>query len=125
LESLNLAAKRALDEKNAVFFKTVAIALTSNAQKDAQLALQLLKTERDQATDERLRSSIEIRVLRLEGLLTLRDAQEQFSSRFNRPLTHPQELISSGILESMPVDPLGIGYEFREQAFHLRQLRIQ
>lgn len=125
LESLKLAAERALDKQNAVFYQTFAIVLTSKEQKNTRLALQLLRTERDQATDKRMRSSIETRIQRLEGLLTLSDAQEKFESRFNRPLKHPQELISSGILERMPVDPLGIGYEFREQSFHLRQLRIQ
>lgn len=124
-ESLNLAAERARDEQNAIFFKTFAIVLASKEKKDTRLALQLLKTERDQATDKRLRANIETRIQRLEGLLTLRDAQEEFEARFNSTLKHPQELISSGILKNIPVDPLGIGYEFREQTFHLRQLRIR
>jgi hypothetical protein len=125
LDSLSLAAERAIDEQNIVFYKTFAITLKSTIQKNIQLALQLLKAERDQATDHRLRSSIETRIQRVEGLLVLRNAQEEFESHFNKELKNEQELISSGFLERMPVDPLGLGYEFRDQTFHLRQLRIE
>ncbi len=125
LESLNLAAERASGEKNAVFFQAFAISLKSKEANDTRLALQVLKSERDQTTNTRLRSNIEIRIQRLEGLLALRDAQKEFETQFQRKLKHPKELVSSGVLRSIPVDPLGLGYEFREHTFHLRQIRIQ
>ena len=91
---------------------------------DDRMALNYLKLQRDQATDQKLRQMLEKRVLRLDGLIALRDAQKRFEEQSGRSLKTPQELLSSGHLEQFPVDPLGLGYEFREKIFQLRQLNI-
>jgi hypothetical protein len=122
-QALNLAAQRSPD--NAAAFLAFSAMLAAGEIDDTRAALEMLQRERDQATDTQLREMLDKRVVRLNGLLTLRDAQAVFEKRFGRPLRQPQELLESGLLEGFPDDPLRLGYEFRDQAFHLRQLKIQ
>lgn len=121
-EYLELAALRS--PANAAAFRTFSTMLAVGELDDTRMALEMLTNERDKASDPKLREMLNRRVTRLEGLLTLRNAQKRFEARFNKPLQRPQELLEKGILQSFPSDPMGIGYEFREQAFHLKQMKI-
>jgi hypothetical protein len=120
---LELAAQRS--SANAAVFRNFSIMLAAGEIDDTRAALKMLKREHDQADDPKLRKMLNKRVVRLSGLLTLRDAQIAFETRFNRPLTQPQELLDSGVLEGYPEDPLGLGYEFHDQAFHLKKMKVQ
>lgn len=120
---LKLAAERSA--ANAAVFKTFSIMLTAGEIKDTEVALEMLKNQRDQATDEKLRDSLDKRVSRLNGLVTLRRAQKQYEERFGVPLADPNELIKNGILESFPIDPLQIGYDFQDNEFHLLERKIR
>ena len=64
------------------------------------------------------------RIVRLQGLMALRAAQQRYEARFGQALTDPQALIDSGELNAFPDDPLRIGYEFAEGRFRLRELKI-
>lgn len=122
-KAVELAATRS--SQNAAPFRTFATVLATKELDDARMALAMLQRERDKAKDPVLRAMLDKRVVRLQGLLSLRDAQTLFEQRFKRPLQRPEELLSSGLLESIPTDPLKLGYEFRDQTFHLRKLQIQ
>lgn len=122
-DALELAAQRSAD--NAPAFRTFSTMLAAGEINNAHMALKMLKNERDKAKDSKLREMLDKRVERMKGLLVLRDAQAEYEKRFKKGLTRPQELLESGILKNFPVDPLGIGYEFKEQTFHLKKMKIK
>jgi hypothetical protein len=121
-KSLQLAIDRS--DNNTVALQRLYISIESEKFDDRELALAYLEHERDQASDTELKTALHKRIGRLKGLIFLENAQAEFERKFNRPLSNPQELIEQGIITSYPTDPLGIGYEFRDNAFHFRQLRI-
>lgn len=121
-DSLEIAAQRST--QNAASYRSFAIMLEAGEIDDAQLAIKMIEQERNQSTDPRLREMLNKRIARLEGLVVLRNAQAEYEARYDKPLTHPQELLDMGVLESYPEDPLRLGYEFRDQMFHLRQTQI-
>lgn len=120
--ALEVAAERS--PENAPAFKTFSTMLAVGKISDTRMALKMLQQERDEAKDENLKNMLDMRLTRLNGLLTLRKAQETYEKQFGKRLDHPQELLDSGVLESMPADPLNIGYEFNGNGFHLRQMQI-
>lgn len=120
--SLEIAAKRATD--NAAGFRKFAIMLAAGELKDDSAALDFLQQERAQTSDPKLQGMLDKRIARLQGLITLRAAQQRYEARFGQPLTNPQALIDSGELEAFPNDPLRIGYEFADGRFRLKELKI-
>jgi hypothetical protein len=117
-----LAAQRT-DEAAAASFRNLAVMLLAGQYEDVELALKMVRQERDQSTDAKLKKMLDLRILRLEGLATLRQAQLRFEAEFDQKLTSANELVDSGFLIRIPEDPLKLGYEFRNGEFHLRQLR--
>lgn len=121
--AIDLAAQRS--KENAAAFRNFSIMLAAGDIDDARVALEMIEQEHAQASDPKLRGMLSKRVIRLQGLLLLRDAQAQYERKFQRALAAPADLISSEIIEAFPGDPLGIGYNFDGQTFHLHQLDIQ
>lgn len=121
--AVDLAAQRS--RSNASAFRSFSIMLAAGEIDDARLALEMIVRERDQSRDLKLKEMLNKRVVRLEGLLLLRNAQARYEKQFQRPLSDPADLISSKIIEDFPEDPLGIGYSFEGEIFHLRKLDIQ
>ena len=70
-----------------------------------------------------LRDMLSKRVIRLQGLVELREAQRAYEEKYGS-LIALSELVSKGLVESLPTDPLGLGYELREQRIELRKLDI-
>jgi len=66
----------------------------------------LIKTTRNQGLQQFLR----IRVLRLEGLIVLREAAVKYQQQYQRPPGLLSDLVEGGILPKLPADPLGVGY---------------
>jgi hypothetical protein len=122
-QALELAAQRSAN--NAAAFRTFSTMLAAGEIDDTRLALEMLQRERDKAKDPALRGMLDKRVGRLKGLLILREAQAEYENRFKQPLQYPEELLKSGLLETFPEDPLKLGYEFRDQTFHLHKLKTQ
>lgn len=122
IRSFETAAQRS--PQNYAALKKIVIMITAGQFNDDHMALDYLEHQYEQASDLKLRQMLEKRLERLKGLITLREAQAQFEKGFNRALKSPQELLDNGLLERFPADPLGLGYEFRENKFMLRQLKI-
>lgn len=121
--AIELAAQRS--HQNAAAFRNFSLMIAVEKLDDIGMAIKMLEHERDlPTTDPDLRGMLDMRVVRLQGLLALRNAQKAFETQFNTPLTAPQELLDRGLLTAFPEDPLGHGYEFRDQEFHLRQIQI-
>jgi len=121
--AVELAAQRS--KANAAAFRSFSIMLAAGDIDDVRLALEMIERERDQARDIKLKEMLNKRAIRLQGLLLLRDAQARYEQKFQRSLSDPVDLLSSKIIEAFPEDPLGVGYIFDGEVFHLRQLNIQ
>ena len=121
-KNIELAASRSTVNRSGM--QSIAIAIASKKLNDEKMAVAYLRAQRDQATDQKLVSSLNRRLQRLEGLITLRNAQKQYEEKYGHPLNKPDELINSGILSAIPKDPLRIGYEFVDGGFRLRSVII-
>lgn len=119
---LKIAANRSV--RNSVAFNTLAVMIEVEQFDDVAMALELLKRERDSAEDAKLHYKLDMRVSRLEGLALLREAQRQYEDKTGTPLSRPSELISAGVVDNFPRDPMNIGYEFADGRFRLKKARV-
>lgn len=122
VDSFKEGARRAPTAKVAKQFNTIAIATMAAQFDDVGVAIKYLVQEKEQAKDEALKAALAKRIVRLEGLAALRKAQADYESRFRKTLADPKDLLLSGTLKEFPADPLGIGYEFNEGRFELKQI---
>lgn len=120
--ALELAAQRATN--NAAGFRKLAVMLQAESFSDEKLALDYLIHQRDAArNDGKLYLMLDKRVIRLQGLLILRDAQRSYESQHG-PLSDLAQLASSGVLPAIPEDPLGLGYELKNGQIILKKMQI-
>lgn len=119
---LEEAASRAT--ANAAGFRKFAIMLKAEQIQDEQLAVDFLQAEHDQATDPKLKAMLAKRVMRLQGLVVLRDAQRRYEALTGKPLAEPGQLIELGLLAAFPEDPLNLGYEFIDGRIVLKKLKV-
>jgi hypothetical protein len=119
---LEEAASRAT--ANAAGFRKFAIMLKAEQIQDEQLAVDFLQAEHDQATDPKLKAMLAKRVMRLQGLVVLRDAQRRYEALTGKPLTEPGQLIEHGLLAAFPEDPLNLGYELIDGRIVLKKLKV-
>ena len=120
--ALDIAAGR--DSENANAMKRFSIMIGLEEFDDEAMALSYLQQQQAQAKDPTLADSLQDRVIRLQGLILLRVAQTEYEAEYGKPLPSPQVLLETGLLQGFPADPLGIGYEFIDGQFNLRQLSI-
>lgn len=121
--ALEVAAERS--SENAAAMKRFSVMIGAEEFDDEAMALAYLEEQQTKANDAALAESLQNRVDRLKGLIQLREAQSVYEANFDEPLPSPQALLNAGLIEAFPNDPLGIGYEFVNGQFKLRQLRIQ
>lgn len=119
--ALELAARRATG--NAAGFRKLAVMLQAETFADEQLALNYLTQQRDAASDPKLRVMLDKRVVRLQGLAALREAQRRFEAK-NGSLVRLEQLVESGLLSILPDDPLRLGYELRAGKIILKKMKI-
>lgn len=121
--SLEIAAERAKGG-NAAGYRKMAIMFQAGEIEDEEVALEFLMSEYERTQDEKLKDMLDKRIKRLEGLITLQRAQERYEERFGKKLEDPQGLIAAGELNSFPIDPLQLGYEFAHGRFRFREVRM-
>ncbi|TDY01171.1 hypothetical protein [Thiohalophilus thiocyanatoxydans] len=121
-QALEIAAQRSND--NAAGYRKLAVMIEAEQLDDARMARKFLVQERDQAEDPKLRAMLDKRVTRVEGLITLRDAQRTYEEQTGKTLQDPGALIEAGILDAFPRDPLNWGYEFKEGRFILKEIKV-
>lgn len=119
--ALELAAQRATG--NSAGFRKLAIMLQAESFADEKLALAYLTQQRDAASDPKLRDMLDKRVVRLQGLVALREAQRRFEAK-NGALARLEQLVESGLLPALPDDPLRLGYELHEGRIILKKMKI-
>ncbi|MDZ7662339.1 hypothetical protein [Thiohalophilus sp.] len=120
---LEKAAKRSTN--NSSVFRKLAIMINAEEMNDEQMAINYLSNEIRTAQDPKLREMLEKRLVRLQGLVTLRKAQNTYEEETGESLDNPKQLITQGILHNFPQDPLNLGYEFINGEFRLRTHKIQ
>lgn len=127
----NLAAKQAVfqaaerADANRAGFLRMGILFEAEMYPDLHAAQQFLMAQRDQAKDPKLRQLLDQRIGRLHGLIVLQDAQETFERRYGKKLEQPTQLISSGVLNEFPNDPVRLGYVFENGHFGLKEVKIR
>jgi hypothetical protein len=119
--ALELAAQRATG--NAAGFRKMAVMLQAETFADDKLALDYLTQQRDASSDPKLHAMLDKRVVRLQGLVALREAQRRFEASHGA-LTSLEQLIEYGLLPALPDDPLRLGYELREGRIILKKMKI-
>ncbi|QLG89667.1 hypothetical protein HQ393_16210 [Chitinibacter bivalviorum] len=82
---------------------------------DTQEAINIVRAMHKQSRDPALRKYLEQRISRLEGLATLKIAATQFIKLKKKPAKELSDFVNSGLLESIPLDPTGLGYEIDQQ----------
>jgi hypothetical protein len=118
---LEIGARRSTD--NAAAMQKLAVMLRAEQFADERLALNYLIQQRDSSVDPKLKDMLDKRVIRLQGLIQLRDAQRQYESE-QGPLTDLQQLLDRGLFDELPNDPLHLGYELRDGSIELKKLKI-
>ncbi len=76
--------------------------------------------QRDAARDPKLRGMLDKRVVRLQGLVALREAQRRFELEHGL-LHNLEQLVDYGLLPALPDDPLRLGYELRDGRIVLKK----
>ncbi len=119
---LELGARRS--PENAAAMRKLVVMLKAESFADERLALDYLIKQRDAAqSDPKLQQILGKRVVRLQGLVALREAQRRFEVD-GRSLAHLQQLVDAGLLEAIPDDPLRLGYELRDGRIILKKMKI-
>lgn len=118
---LEIGAQRS--SQNAAPLRKLAVMLRAEQFADERLALNYLTQQRDSASDHKLRDMLDKRVIRLQGLIDLREAQRRYEAQHG-PLQALQQLVDQGIVDGLPDDPLRLGYELRDGRIELKQLKI-
>lgn len=118
---LEIGARRSTD--NAAAMQKLAVMLRAEQFADERLALNYLIQQRDSSVDPKLKDMLDKRVIRLQGLIQLREAQRQYESEHG-PLRDLQQLVDRGLLDELPIDPLRLGYELRGGSIELKKLKI-
>lgn len=118
---LEVSAERS--PENAVNLRKMAILLRAEQLVDERLALNYLLQQRDTAIDPKLRGMLDKRVVRLQGLVALREAQRQFEVKHGS-LHSLEQLVEAGLLPTLPNDPLRLGYELKDGRIILKKLKI-
>ncbi|UPQ81990.1 hypothetical protein M0M42_16525 [Pseudomonas knackmussii] len=77
---------------------------------DPRLARGLIVAMQEQTRDPELKRQLQMRIERLNGLVQLRDAHRAFVAKHSRPADSLQQLVGYGELQSLPIDPAGLGY---------------
>ncbi|TYP63309.1 hypothetical protein [Stutzerimonas stutzeri] len=118
---LEIGAERS--PQNAAAMRKLAVMLRAEQFADERLALNYLIQQRDSAADPKLHDMLDKRVIRLQGLIALREAQRSYE-REHGPLLALEQLVEQSLIESLPADPLRLGYELRDGRIELKKLKI-
>jgi len=118
---LEIGAQRSTH--NAAAMQKLAVMLRAEQFADERLALSYLTQQRDSSVDPKLKDMLDKRVIRLQGLIDLREAQRRYEAEHG-PLSELQQLLDQDVTAELPTDPLGLGYELRNGRIELKKLKI-
>lgn len=90
---------------------------------DPDFAIKVIRGMQESTRSQALKDHLQIRLIRLEMLKFLRAASTRFEVRFQRPPAKLEELVTSGVVASLPVDPMGVGFELSLKGVPVLKLR--
>ena len=82
---------------------------------DPDFAIRVIKAMQDGTRSKALKDHLQIRIARLEMLKFLRSASKRYEERYHQPPAKLDDLVSSGTITSLPIDPFGVGFELSPQ----------
>lgn len=103
------ASPRATDQNDRFAIENVAARWFEKGY-EPRVAIGVVESMANQSHEGGFKRYLKTRAERLRVLETLRDAAIQFHSNTGRPLRDLQELVNSGLIHALPVDPFGFGY---------------
>lgn len=118
---LEIGAERS--PQNAAAMRKLAVMLRAEQFADERLALNYLIQQRDSAADPKLQDMLDKRVVRLQGLIALREAQRRYEDKHGS-LIALEQLVEQHLIDNLPADPLRLGYELRDGRIELKKLKI-
>lgn len=107
------AARRADSEQNRISLTRIASRWAERGQ-DARDALRMVEVMIQQARGVALKQYLQLRAQRLLGLVQLQEAARRYQGRTGKQLSSLDELVRSGELHRLPIDPQGHGYTLDE-----------
>lgn len=118
---LERAALR-MDDQNKIRMQALAAKFYEKGD-DPDFAIQIIKGMQENTRSQDLKDHLQIRLVRLEMLKFLRTAASRFTARYQRPPSQMEELVKSGVVASLPVDPMGVGFELSPDGVPVLKLR--
>ena len=86
-------------------------AIWMDKAQDVDLAIRVVEAMAKQTKRRDFQRYLEMRVIRLRALQSLRGAEATYRQRFDRAPATLQDLLDTGIVASLPQDPFGFGFE--------------
>ena len=111
---LREAAEKLPDPDQRLTMQNMAARWIDKAQ-DTELAIRVVEAMAKEAKRRDFRAYLELRVVRLRQLHQLRIAAVAYRERFGKPLSKLSDLVDSGVLPALPMDPFGFGFDFDPQ----------
>jgi hypothetical protein len=106
---LRTAAAKLPDDNERLVMENFAARWLDHAN-DLRLAISVVEAMAKQAKRKDFRQYLLMRVQRLRDLLALRQAADAYGEKTGQPLQSLDQLVSSGLVAALPVDPFGFGY---------------
>lgn len=113
-EWLRIAAAKLPDDDERLIMENYAARWLDKAD-DLGLAIAVVESMAKQAKRKDFRNYLLQRAQRLRDLLALRQAAERFRQKTGQPAQTLEQLLSTGLLATLPVDPFGIGYSLDDR----------
>lgn len=92
---------------------------------DPHVAIDMIQKLAKQNSNQQLKQLLGARVTRLEGLVSLTEAADRFRLKQHRKLERLDELVETGELSALPVDPLGMGYTLNKDGLPILNVPLQ
>lgn len=113
-QALSAAIPRAQDAQDATSLRVLAMAWAEKGYSTGTAA-GVVSAMAATAPKGALRNYLQRRADRLQALTSLRDAAQTYEQRYGRRPGSLNDLVTSGILPALPVDPFNQGYELDAQ----------
>lgn len=108
-EWAELAALRT-GEPNASALRAMAAKWVEREGDPAQ-GIEMIERLKTITQDPRSLRLMDARIERLRGLQTLQQAAQTYHAQQKKPLSKLEQLVETGVLQALPHDPLGMGYQ--------------
>jgi hypothetical protein len=110
---LHEGSRRPMSENDHYMFEQVAASWFEKGYTPA-VAQRIVEDMARNARSSGFKKFLNVRAARLQMLIDLGQAAEQFAARKGRPPQALSELVDAGIIAAIPADPFGQGFELDE-----------